>query len=103
MQCRYWRNIHKRAVKDARHALRIETADRVVITVIVMIIAIAVIWLVNTHEMATNEIIKRVCYTVAVIIAFPAVYFWKFIAAPAKIDAEERNARVKAEAQATAK
>jgi hypothetical protein len=88
MQRQFWRNIHKRAVKDACHALKIEGGERAMIAVLLAILIIAGIWLFGSHEMAAHELIVRIGLTAAVIVVFPFVYCWKFIAAPAKIHSE---------------
>ena len=88
VQRQYWGNVHKRAVKDARCLLRIETTEGVVIGILLTIMALAIIWLLGDHEIAEHTLIIRMAFTVAVIIALPAVYSWKFVTAPAKMAAE---------------
>jgi hypothetical protein len=94
MQRQYWGSAHRRAIKDARNALWIETNERFLIALLVSIIALALIWLFGGREIADHELIVQIALTAAVIIAFPLVYCWKFATAPAKMQAEA-DARIK--------
>ncbi len=85
----YWRKVHLRALKEARHDLWIETGGRAVIAIIIGALAVALIWLIGGQEMAANELVIRGAVTAAILIAFPIVYLWKFAAAPAKMAAEQ--------------
>jgi hypothetical protein len=87
----YWRRVHGRALSDARHALLIESRERVVIAIILAVIALALIWMFGTHESALHELRVRLALTAAIFLAFPFVYVWKFFTAPARIDNEIIN------------
>lgn len=88
MVINYWRRVHRRALSDARHALLLESKERVVIAIILAVIGLALIWLFGAHEAALHELIVRLALTSAILLAFPFVYIWKFITAPAALDHE---------------
>lgn len=88
MQRQYWRTAHRRAVKDARNALCIETRERFVIALLLAVIALTLIWLFGGREIAGHELIVQIALTSAVIVAFPFVYCWKLVTSPAKRQAE---------------
>ncbi len=58
-RCEKWSSNTKRALKEARHALWIETRERAVIVAAVIGVSIVLIWFVGGREMATTEIIIR--------------------------------------------
>jgi hypothetical protein len=88
MQWQYWYTVHRRAVRDARNALWIETKERFMIALLLAIIALALIWLLGGREIAGHELIVQIALTAAVIVAFPFVYCWKLMTSPAKMQAE---------------
>jgi hypothetical protein len=77
MVIKYWKAVHKRALKEARHALWIETGERAVIAIAVIGLSIVLLWIVGGRELATTEIIIRATVTAAFIFVFPFVYLWK--------------------------
>jgi hypothetical protein len=89
MAQKYWRDVHLRAFKKARHDLRIESGAATMIAIILAALSIALIWAIGGQEMATHELALRVALTGAIVIAFPIVYLWEFIAAPAAMAAEQ--------------
>jgi hypothetical protein len=88
MQQEYLRIRHRRALSDARHALRIETGERVVISVFVGALSILLVWFIAGREAAGHEMAATLAAAIAVALVFPVVYVWKFLAAPAKMHAE---------------
>ena len=91
MQWQYWRAVHRGAFKDARTALWIETRERVGLALLLAIVALAIMWVLGGREIAGHELIVQIAVTTAVIAAFPFVYCWKFVTAPAKMRAEADN------------
>jgi hypothetical protein len=88
----YWREVHRRAAQEARHALWIETKDRAMIAIILAAVSLVVIWTIGGKEAAWGELIVRMGATIAVVLAFPLVYAWKMIVVPAKLAAEKQAA-----------
>jgi hypothetical protein len=86
MVIKYWKAVHKRALKEARHALWIETGERAVIAIAVIGVSIVLLWIVGGREMATTEIIIRAAVTAAIIFVFPFVYLWKLTSLPATMN-----------------
>jgi hypothetical protein len=86
MVIKYWKAVHTRALKEARHALWIETGERAVIAIAVIGVPIVLIWFVGGREMATTEIIIRAAVTAAIIFVFPFVYLWKLGSLPATMN-----------------
>ena len=85
----YWRLVFKRATKEARAALSIETGERVVIGIVVTITAIALLWLYGSEGSSLDAAIERVGPWIIIILAiYPVVLAWKFIRTPPHIDAE---------------
>ena len=74
-----WREKHSKAFREARHALLIETGERLVLVIIVAALAVGLLWLGGSHEMAISELFVRVATTAAILLAFPVVYAWKFV------------------------
>jgi hypothetical protein len=86
MVIKYWKAVHKRALKEARHALWIETGERAVIAIAMIGVSIVLIWVVGGREMATTAIIIRAAVTAAIIFVFPFVYLWKLASLPATMN-----------------
>jgi hypothetical protein len=74
-----WRERHSQAFRDTRHALLVETGERLVITIVLAILAIGLLWLAGGHEMAMSEVILRAATTAAILLVFPIVYTWKVV------------------------
>ena len=66
MADRYWPRVHRRALSDTRHALAIETRERVLIAAALFIIALCAIWLFGGHELARDELYIRIALTGAI-------------------------------------
>src|SRR6266446_4178132 len=91
MSKEYWRKLHQRALKEARHALVIETKERTVIAFVIAVVSICLLWLVGHHEGAISELLLRIAGTAAIVFVFPVVYLWKYVTAPEKLDQEANN------------
>lgn len=74
-----WRQMHWRAFQEARHALLIETGERLVLVIILAAVSIGLLWLVGNHEMAITELLIRAAATAAIVLSFPIVYVWKLV------------------------
>lgn len=101
----YWRRVHGRAVHDARGTLGIESRERAVLVIITAAVSVVVIWTLGGSDAALGEILAKTGATAAILLAFPFVYVWKFLTAPAKLqrEAEEALDRLKSEADAQRK
>lgn len=88
----YWKRVHQRAMRDARDALWIETKDRLVVAVILAGLSVALVWILGGAEAALAELVAKIAYTAAILLLFPAIYVWKFVVAPAGMDAAEQAA-----------
>jgi hypothetical protein len=87
----FWRRVHKRAFSETRHALRLESTERVVISVIIAIVGLAVLWNVGGQADTAKSLFTKGAATLAILLLLPCIYLWKFFAAPAAMDAETRD------------
>src|SRR3954454_1092810 len=91
----YWCAVHARATKNARHALAIDSTERVVIAIFLGLIALVLLWTLGGRSEAWSAGLGQISVTAAVFMIFPAVYGWKFLSAPAQLAAEELDRRKK--------
>lgn len=74
-----------------RRGLRIETGERAVIAFIIGVLAIVLIWVAGGHDIAWHELALKIGGTIAIVLAFPFIYGWKFFTVPAKLEAEAKS------------
>jgi hypothetical protein len=73
-----WRLAHRRAFSDARHALRIETGERLVIALIIGVAYVVSVWWLLGQEVGEKQLLLKLIAVVVPAGIFPAVYLWKF-------------------------
>jgi hypothetical protein len=86
----YWRRVHKRALADTIKALRLDSREQLVIKVIVIIAALACLALWGSADASRDELIARAAIAGILVLLFPFVYIWKFLGAPARLEAENK-------------
>jgi hypothetical protein len=104
----YWRRVHLRALRDARHALSLETQQRVVRLVLATILLVGFVVLIGSVSGVTNDlpskILAAVSTTAVVLILLLVFYVWNFVQTPARLDHEAADTiselRLKVEDQA---
>jgi hypothetical protein len=85
---KFWAEVHRRALKDARRLLRLEDPGSLMILVIVFLIYALLVWHYVGATAATSEITDRLLATVAPILFAVMVYGRRLFMAPAEIHAE---------------
>lgn len=98
----YWARVTKRAWADTLHALGLETTDKVVVRLLTAIVSVAAVWLVLGSTATGLSIVARAFAALSVLLIFPAIFVWKFITAPSKMDAE-LSSQLKVEADEATK
>ena len=89
----YWRLVHKRALRDARHALGLETRQRVVTKISVALVGIILVGYFAGADNAKSKIIIGLASTGAVSLVFVAAYIWNFLVSPPKLHKELSDER----------
>ncbi|GJE45765.1 hypothetical protein [Methylobacterium soli] len=84
----YWRSVHKRALKDTRSALALESTERLVITIILAVLAICLLWLVGGPSEAGGELATKAAGSAAILLFFPLVYLWRIFKTPSLLSME---------------
>jgi hypothetical protein len=88
----YWRKVHQRALRDARHALGIETRQRVVKPILGTVLLVASTVLIASVSGVTNDLTSKILAalstTAIVLILLLIFYVWNFVQAPARLDCE---------------
>jgi hypothetical protein len=79
MSSRWRKSLLRRAFEEAIYAL-FETRERAMIAGAVAIVAIAAIWLMGGHDIAWHELIIKLSASAGIILFFPFVWGWKFLA-----------------------
>jgi hypothetical protein len=90
----YWRSVHKLAATETFKSLGLESRDRLVIAILLAFIYLAVVWELGGRDAASGELLLKVAATMAPLIAFPAIYLWKFFRVPARMAAEAEEAQL---------
>lgn len=86
----YWGRVRKRAWADTLRALGLDTTERVVLRLLAAFASIALVWVALGFTDAARSIVVRVFAASSVLLILPAVFVWKFIAAPSKLDADDQ-------------
>ncbi len=86
----YWGRVGKLAWADTLRALSLDTTERVVLRVLAALVSVAVVWIALGFTDAARSIVVRVLAASSIFLILPAVFVWKFIAAPSKLDADQR-------------
>jgi hypothetical protein len=79
-----WRLAHQRALKEARHSLKLSGGE-VVTALLVVGLYLLIVWFVVGAKEGQQELELRLSLTAALFLTFPFLYLQKFIAAPSKI------------------
>ena len=77
----YWRRVHDRALSDTLPAAVAAIAGAVAL------------WYLVCTAVAKQSFVTTIVMACAILVIFPAVYLWKLITTPAKMDAEARKER----------
>jgi len=96
----YWGRVRKRAWADTLRALGLDTTERAVLRILVAIVGVVAMWIALGFTDTGPSMIGRLLAALAVLLILPAVFVWKFIAAPSKLDAE-LNSQLKVEVDET--
>jgi hypothetical protein len=88
----YWRKVHKRALRDARRALGIETRQRVVRVILGTVLLIVLTLLIASATGVTSDLASKILAalstTAIVIVLLSVFYVWNFVQTPARLDWE---------------
>lgn len=87
----YWGRVHKRAVREARALLHIESNERLALALITSVAGILGLLFWDSKDAATQEIIMRAAGIAVIVLLFPAFYAIKFHAVPSVMDREQRD------------
>ena len=91
----YWRRVHQRARRDARHALSLETKQRVVRLFLGTALSVAVIVFLASEAGYTTNLLSRIFLAFAALgiaaVLLAAFYIWNFVHAPVQLDKEARE------------
>ena len=77
----YWHRVHDRALRDTLRAA------------VVAITGAVALWCLTCIAVAGPSLETKMVTACAILIMFPAVYLWKLITTPARLDAETRKER----------
>jgi hypothetical protein len=77
----YWHRVHDRALRDTLRAAVVAIAGAVAL------------WCLTCIAVAGPSLETKMVTACAILIMFPAVYLWKLITTPARLDAEARKER----------
>ena len=78
----YWKDVHTRAVREARSTLRIETGAQMALLIVFTILTISLIWSFGGSGNAWDETVTKISATLATFLIFPLLYLVKFISVP---------------------
>lgn len=88
----YWRKWTFRAWQDTCAMLGLESRGKAVVKIVIAVVGLVVVYkLLGDKPAATEDVVLRTGAFAAILLAFPIVYGWKFIAAPYRLDAEQQD------------
>ena len=91
----YWRRVHQRALREARHALSLETKHRIVRLFLGTALSIAAIVFLASEAGYTTNLLSRIFLAFAALgiatVLLVAFYIWNFVHAPAQLDKEAQE------------
>jgi len=82
----YWRTIALRALDDTKKQFGLESWLQIMIRLGFGIVAILALVFWGSEGAASDEFKVRIAIALLIVFAFPLLYFWNFISAPAKIN-----------------
>jgi hypothetical protein len=87
----YWCQVHRRALKEARIVLRIDTGERAVITGLLAAIYLVLVWTLVGKEAGSSEFVLKVAASLAPVVLLPIIYIFKFFLVPPSMHQEALN------------
>lgn len=87
----YWIAVHRRAFKDARTTLRLDSPGRAITRIGLSVLAIGVLFFVGSEGAWKDEIWVKGVLSALIVCCFPVVYLWWLLATPPKLHREKEQ------------
>ena len=87
----YWWRVFSRSWNQSLRTLGLDSRGRIVTAFLTFLITIAVLLFWGSQDAASDAALERSVIWALALLAFPAVYVWNFVRAPAEIDQQNRR------------
>lgn len=88
----YWGRVHRRAVREAARSLGLDSREQIVIKAVVTVAVIGVLSYWGSEDAPFDEILSfGARLAVLVLLILPAIYLWKFVKIPPKMEQEAKE------------
>src|SRR3990170_1655902 len=87
----YWKKISIQAYKRTNILLHLDSWQSIMVAIIVVIIAVAFIWLRGNTQEAINELVARISLTITLLLIYPFIWLYNLFHEPYKVDQEQKD------------